>query len=478
MAEQTEFVWGDLLGELQQGARDPYLDQAHGELLPDKATLRIRVTSPWARKTIEDRHLDRIRESLKARYEEPYEVEFLVDATLDPPERVVEEVESGHDSPTEVGAPRDGQRETRREARRETRPRGVAGVGEQASGLNPRYTFDRFIVGSSNRLAFAAALQIAESPDGSRVNPMFIYGGVGLGKTHLLHAIGNLAQAKNPGLRVLYVSAETFTNDMVEAIRRQETSVIRNKYRTMDVLLMDDIQFLQRKEATQIEFFNTFNDLHNANKQIVLASDSSPQDMSQLEERVKSRFMWGMLTSIDSPEVETRTAILHRKAEDLGIVDFPNDVATYMAEHVTSNIRELEGALSTVHQHSSLQSRPLTMEFVQEILDPHAGDVDAFLGQPVSVDTIQRVAAEYYHMKPTELKSKRRTKRVAMVRHVAMYLCRQLTDLSLVDIGRDFGGRDHSTVINGCVKIEREVNRDPQLAEVVQQLTQRIVGKR
>jgi chromosomal replication initiator protein len=475
MAEQTEFVWGDLLGELQQGTRDPYLDQAQGELLVDKATLRIRVTSPWARKTIEDRHLDRIRESLKARYDEPYEVEFLVDSSLDPPERVlVEEVESGHDSPTEIGTPRDAHRETHRK----TRPRGVPGVGEQASGLNARYTFDRFVVGSSNRLAFAASLQIAENPDGSRVNPMFIYGGVGLGKTHLLHAIGNLAQAKNPGLRVLYVSAETFTNDMIEAIRRQETSLIRNKYRTMDMLLMDDIQFLQRKEATQIEFFNTFNDLHNANKQIVLASDSSPQDMSQLEERVKSRFMWGMLTSIDSPEVETRTAILHRKAEDMGIVDFPNDVATYMAEHVTSNIRELEGALSTVYQHASLQGRPLTVDFVQEILDPHAGDVEAFLGQPVSVDAIQRVTAEYYHMKPTELKSKRRTKRVATVRHIAMYLCRQLTDLSLVDIGRDFGGRDHSTVINGCVKIEREVNRDPQLADTVKQLTRRIVGQR
>ena len=470
MAEQTEFVWSDLVGELQDGPRDPYLDQAAGELFPDKTTLQIRVASTWALKTIEDRHLDRIRASLRARYEEPYDVEFLIDASLDPPEKVVEEVEDGHDSPTEVVAAR--------EPRREARPRGVPGVGEQASGLNRRYTFERFIVGSSNRLAFAASLQIAESPDGSRVNPMLIYGGVGLGKTHLLHAIGNLPQAKNPGLRVLYVSAETFTNDMVEAIRRQETSLIRNKYRTMDVLLMDDIQFLQRKEATQIEFFNTFNDLHNANKQIVLASDSSPQDMSQLEERVKSRFMWGMLTSIDSPEVETRTAILYRKAEDLGIADFPNDVATYMAEHVTTNIRELEGALKTVYQHTSLQSQPITLEIVKGILDPHAGGESEFLGQPVSTDVIQRVTAEYYHMKPTELKSKRRTKRVATVRHIAMYLCRQLTDLSLVDIGRDFGGRDHSTVINGCTKIEREVNRDPQLAEIVQQLTRRIVSKR
>jgi chromosomal replication initiator protein len=473
MAEQTEFLWGDLVGELQDGDRDPYLDQALGELLEDKATLQIRVASLWARRTIEDRHLDRIQASLKARYERPYNVEFLVDTSLDPPERPIEQVEEpeeGTDSPTELSAPR--------QPRRDTRPRSVPGIGEQASGLNAQYTFDRFIVGSSNRLAFAASLQIAENPDGSRVNPMFIYGGVGLGKTHLLHAIGNLAQAKNPGLRVLYVSAETFTNDMIEAIRRHETSLIRNKYRTMDVLLMDDIQFLQRKEATQIEFFNTFNDLHNANKQIVLASDSSPQDMSQLEERVKSRFMWGMLTSIDSPEVETRTAILYRKAEDLGIADFPNDVATYMAEHVTTNIRELEGALKTVYQHTSLQSQPITLEIVKGILDPHAGGESEFLGQPVSTDVIQRVTAEYYHMKPTELKSKRRTKRVATVRHIAMYLCRQLTDLSLVDIGRDFGGRDHSTVINGCTKIEREVNRDPQLAEIVQQLTRRIVSKR
>ena len=464
MAEREPFVWEEFVEEV---GRDPYLDQAQGEFDEAETSLRIVVTSNWVKKTIESRHLTRIREQLHRRYPgRAVRVTVVVDESFVP---------SGGrmggdilEPPTEISP--------ERATRQEDRP-SVLPVGPDAStGLNPRYTFDHFVVGSSNRLAYAAALGIAEQPDGSRANPLFVYGGVGLGKTHLLHAIGNFIRERHPHLRVLYVSAETFTNDTVEAIRSNQTSAIRNKYRTMDVLLMDDIQFLQQKAQTQIEFHHTFNDLHNANKQIVLASDSSPNDLSALEERVKSRFMWGMVTSIDPPEYETRIAILQRKAEELNIQHFPSEVAEFIAEHVTTNIRELEGTLSTVFRHAELQGRELDLDLVREVLKvDEEEDVgfDTFL----TTTAIQNVVADYFGMKASELKSRRRTKRVATVRHIAMYLCRQLTDLSLVDIGRDFGGRDHSTVISACLKIEREIERDPQLAETIELLTRRLTGK-
>ena len=449
---------------------DPYLQQAQGELRDDESVLQLTVSSNWAKNAIESRHVQKLHEWLH-RYDpqRSWNIRILVDTAYMPPPDTIDtpaddDTLEMFDPPTEI-AP---QKVKRLAQRRQIVPLGA----DTGSGLNPRYTFDSYVVGSSNRLAHAAAMGVAESPDGSKFNPFFIYGGVGLGKTHLLHAIGNKTRERNPNARVLYVSAETFTNDMVDAIRRQETNHIRNKYRTMDVLLMDDIQFLQRKAQTQIEFFHTFNDLHNANKQIVLASDSSPHDMSELEERVKSRFMWGMVASIDAPEVETRIAILQRKADELLIEEFPIEVAEYIAEQVTTNIRELEGTLSTIYRYAELQGRVIDADLVREVLKQDDARMSE-VGRPISAATIQRVVADYYRMKVSDLKGKRRTKRLAQVRHIAMYLCRQMTDLSLVDIGQDFGGRDHSTVINACMKIEREIDRDTKLAEIIVQLTRK-----
>ncbi|MBM3215417.1 chromosomal replication initiator protein DnaA [Candidatus Poribacteria bacterium] len=473
MAEPSPSLWEEIVSEIGDG--DPYLEQAHGSLVGE-SDLDVAVSSDWARQVIERRYLESIRAAMQSRFPDATaDVRIHVDSNLRTP-------------PAVSAAPFEDLRDTEPEApteispdsfRRERRTRILpAGENDRAGNINPRYTFDRFVVGSSNRLAHVAALSLAENPDGKTINPLFIYGGVGLGKTHLLHAIGNLVRQKHPHLKALYVSAETFTNDMVEAIRFSTANANRNKYRTIDVLLMDDIQFLQKKAQSQIEFYNTFNDLHNANKQIVLASDSYPKDIPELEERLRSRFMWGMITSIDTPEVETRIAILQRKAEDMGIDQVPTDVALYIAENVATNIRELEGALATVYRYAHLEALPVTVDLVRHVLRRQNDDGSSIARQPISTDLIQRVVADFYRMKPNELKAKKRTKRIATGRHVAMYLCRQLTDLSFVDIGQDFGGRDHSTVISACTKIEKEIERSSELARTIQEIIQRIQGNR
>lgn len=468
MAERMDGLWREILediAEANKGVLDPYIQQVEPKLLGEH-TLQITVTTEWAQRSLERKgHLNTIRESLRRRHPgEPWEVRFAVDAAN--PAFKTQRLEDFDEGPTEL-APE--------HPHREIRPRIVPQTEDRFGGLNPKYTFTRFMVGSSNRLAFAAAMRVSESPDGSVINPLFIHGGVGLGKTHLLHAIGNLAREKQPHLKTLYVSAETFTNDMVDAIRQSETNVLRNKYRTADILLMDDIQFLQKKGQSQIEFFHTFNDLYNANKQIVLTSDTFPRDIPELEERLRSRFMGGMTVSVDLPEVETRIAILQRKAEEVGIGLLPDGVAAYIAERVITNIRELEGTLSTVYRHATLLGREVDMQFVREVLKGEEDEPERT--EYVSVETIQRAVAEFFQMKPGELKSKKRTKMLANTRHIAMYLCRHMTHLSLVDIGRDFGGRDHTTVLSALQKIEKEVERDPELRQIMEQITQRIRGK-
>ena len=469
MAEPKVFVWEELVREVVDGGESsPYLQLAHGDFDMDRHRLRVAVPNDFARRKVEREFGTRLVDRLKQWFPGvPCDVDIVVDKSLSVD---YDSVSAADDVPvlSRTGAGRAHQDDETELNAGPARP-----SGNDGSGLNPAYRFDHFVIGSSNRLAHAASLGVAEQPDGRHVNPLFIYGGVGLGKTHLLQAIGNLIRVRRPQLKVLYVSAETFTNDMVEAIRHQETSLIRNKYRTMDVLLMDDVQFLQRKEQTQIEFFYTFNDLHNANKQIVLASDSNPKDMSELEERVRSRFMWGMITRIDQPEFETRTVILERKAEQLGVDALPADVAAYIAERITTNIRELEGTLTTICRMAEEAGRAVDMSIAHEVLggdgsDAHAGD------GLVSTAAIQRLVADYYQLRATDLKAKRRTQRLAMARHVAMYLCRQFTDLPLVEIGREFGGRDHSTVISACAKIERQVEHDARLQQALGVLTERI----
>jgi chromosomal replication initiator protein len=315
-------------------------------------------------------------------------------------------------------------------------------------GLSPRYSFSTFIVGSSNQFAHAACRAVAEAPSRS-YNPLFLYGGVGLGKTHLMHAIGHYVLTHNPLMKLTYISGERFMNEVVNAIRYDHILEFRERYRGVDVLLVDDIQFIVGKERTQTEFFHTFNALHDAQKQIVLSSDCPPHQISELEERLRSRFEWGLIADIQPPDLETKMAILKRKAESEG-VPLPDDVALYIAGRIKSNIRELEGSLIRLLAYASLTGRELSMGLAQEVLR----DVLRHEDKVVTIDTIQKFVAEYYQMKLVDLKSRNNSKSVAMPRQVAMYLCKSLTTASLPEIGKNFGGKHHSTVIHSIKKIE------------------------
>ncbi|AGA67580.1 chromosomal replication initiator protein DnaA [Desulfitobacterium dichloroeliminans LMG P-21439] len=323
--------------------------------------------------------------------------------------------------------------------------------------LNSKYTFDTFVIGNSNRFAHAAALAVAESP-ALAYNPLFIYGGVGLGKTHLMHAIGNAVIQRSPGTRVLYVSSEKFTNELIESIRDQNPIEFRNHYRNVDILLIDDIQFLAGKEGTQEEFFHTFNALHDANKQIIISSDRPPKEIPTLEDRLRSRFEWGLITDIQPPDLETRVAILRKKAK-LENLQVANEVMVYIADKIHSNIRELEGALIRVMAFGSLTSNPITIETAAEALKDI---IPVNTPKEITIEMIQQAVSDYYHLSLSEFKAKKRTRAVAFPRQIAMYLSRELTDSSLPRIGDEFGGRDHTTVLHAHDKIS-EARRNDQL---------------
>lgn len=331
-----------------------------------------------------------------------------------------------------------------------------AAAPQRAGSLIPRYTFDTFIVGPSNQFAHAACRAVAETPSRS-YNPLFIHGGVGLGKTHLMHAIGHYVVQHHPGLALTYISSERFMNEMINAVRFDRILDFRSRYRSVDVLLVDDIQFVSGKEGTQNEFFHTFNALHDAQKQIVISSDRPPHEIPALEERLRSRFEWGLIADINPPDIETKAAILKKKAEGEA-VPLPDNVAMYMASRIKTNIRELEGSLIRLIAYASLKGQPLTMELAQEVLK-NVIDHDE---KAVTIEQIQRFVADYYQLKLTELKSRNNSKSVAMPRQVAMYLCKSLTHASLPEIGRSFGGKHHSTVIHSIKKVEdlRKKNQD------------------
>ena len=326
--------------------------------------------------------------------------------------------------------------------------------------LNPRYTFDAFIVGNSNRLAHAASLAVAEAP-GESYNPLFLYGGVGLGKTHLLHAIGH--QGVQTGLAVLYVSSEQFTNEIVNAIRYRTTEEFRAKYRSVDILLVDDIQFIAGKESTEEEFFHTFNSLHEMSKQIVICSDRPPKAIVSLEERLRSRFEWGLIADIQPPDLETRMAILRVKT-DLLHYHIPDEIIAYIAGRVQTNIRELEGCLNRLMAYQQLHHTDLTMEVARAAMSSLGNDVKE---SRLSSRQIAQAVAEYYHISIDAMCSKQRDKHIVMPRQIAMYLIRQETQASLFEIGQLFGGRDHSTVLHACEKIDRSVNLNPVLRREV-----------
>lgn len=339
------------------------------------------------------------------------------------------------------------------------------------SVLNPKYTFDTFVIGNSNRFAHAAALAVAEAP-AKAYNPLFIYGGVGLGKTHLMHAIGHYILQQNPSLKVLYVSSEKFTNELINAIKDDKNEEFRTKYRNIDVLLIDDIQFIAGKERTQEEFFHTFNALYEANKQIILSSDKSPKEIVTLEDRLRSRFEWGLIADMQAPDIETRIAILRKKAQ-LENLDVPNEILSFIAEKIASNIRELEGALNRVIAYSSLTENDITVELATEALKDILSTNKA---KAINCNTIQEAVARYFDIRPDEFKSKKRSRDVAYPRQIAMFLCRELTDMSLPKIGHAFGGRDHTTVIHACEKIMEEIASNSETRKAVNELKKNLTG--
>ena len=339
--------------------------------------------------------------------------------------------------------------------------------------LNGRYTFDSFIVGSSNRLAHAACMAVAEHP-ALAYNPLFLYGGVGLGKTHLLHAIGNLVLDTNPEINVLYVSSEKFTNDLINAIRRQNTEEFRMRYRNIDVLLTDDIQFIAGKEGTQEEFFHTFNTLHGAGKQIVLSSDRPPKAIVTLEERLRSRFEWGLIVDVQSPDLETRTAILRAKGESLN-AHVPDDVIDFVAHRIQSNIRELEGSLNRVVAFANLNRQPISVDMAAAALSEL---LDTSRRQRISNDAIVDVVAKFFSIDLKVLKGRGRSRNIVVPRQIAMYLMREETDASLMEIGQELGGRDHTTVLHGCDKITTELNSDARLRADVLAIRERLYNGR
>ena len=339
-----------------------------------------------------------------------------------------------------------------------------------ATGINPKYTFDIFVIGASNRFAHAAALAVAEAPAQS-YNPLFIHGSTGLGKTHLLQAIGHYVLQQHPRLNVRYVTTETVLNEFVDSMRDGRMVSFKQRYRTYDLLLVDDIQFIEGKERLQEEFFHTFNSLYEAGKQIVLSSDRPPHELATLESRLRSRFQWGLITDVQPPDLETRIAILRKKVMTESIEIPDPQVLTYIADRVTTNIRELEGALTRVVAYASLTGRPISTGVAEEVLRdlfPHGPT------RPITIEHIQSAVSELFHLSIAELRGDRRQQSIAYPRHIAMYLCRELTDASLPKIGAKFGGRDHSTVLHGVNKIARVLKEDREAFNVVQELTTRI----
>jgi chromosomal replication initiator protein len=441
-------VWDAVLGRIETKVnRHSYYTWFRQTALAsdDGGRLVVRVADPMVVDWLQKHYSGIIDEALVEVGRPGVALEFRPESTDTPPRESLFEpsVERPADTPVEEGEPAEA---------------------VDLAGLSPRYSFDTFIVGASNQFAHAACRAVAEAPSRS-YNPLFLYGGVGLGKTHLMHAIGHYVLTRSPSLKLTYISAERFMNEVVNAIRYDRIMEFRERYRGVDVLLVDDIQFIVGKERTQTEFFHTFNALHDAQKQIVLSSDCPPHQISELEERLRSRFEWGLIADIQPPDLETKIAILTRKAESEG-VDLPNEVALYIAGRIKSNIRELEGSLIRLLAYASLTGRDISMSLAQEVLR----DVLRHEERAVTIDSIQKFVAEYYRLKLVELKSKNNSKSVALPRQVAMYLCKTLTNASLPEIGKSFGGKHHSTVIHSLRKVEDLRKKDAAFNSLINTL--------
>lgn len=406
-------------------------------------TLKISVPNSFTQDILDKRYKDLVVNSIKAVCSKLYTIEFIIMSDN------YEKEESKSNTPQAS--------------------KSITVNDEMSSTLNPKYTFNSFVIGNSNRFAHAASLAVAESP-AKAYNPLFIYGGVGLGKTHLMHAIGHYILDGNPNAKVVYVSSEKFTNELINAIKDDKNEEFRNKYRNVDILLIDDIQFIAGKERTQEEFFHTFNALHDANKQIILSSDRPPKEIPTLEDRLRSRFEWGLIADIQVPDFETRMAILKKKA-DVENLNVANEVMGYIATRIKSNIRELEGALIRIIAYSSLTNREVTVDLASEALKDI---ISKKQGKHVTIDSIQDVVSSYFNLRVDDLKSQRRTRNVAYPRQIAMYLSRKLTDMSLPKIGEEFGGRDHTTVIHAYEKISENLKTDDSLQNTINDITKKL----
>ena len=355
---------------------------------------------------------------------------------------------------------------TRAEAdKRQSKAEPETPVGFASMSLNPKYTFDTFVVGNGNRFAHAASLAVAESP-AEAYNPLFIYGGVGLGKTHLMHAIGHYVQQQYPQMRLMYITSENFTNELITAIQQNRNVEFRNRFRNVDILMVDDIQFIAGRDSTQEEFFHTFNALHTAGKQIIMTSDKPPKDIARLEERLCSRFEWGLIADIQKPDIETRIAILRKKATSENI-QVGDDVLELIAGRIESNIRELEGSLTRLVAFSTLHKRPIDVELCEEALKEV---FEQKAPRRVDENVVMSAVSEYYGVTSEDLKSSRRNREITVPRQVAMYLTREMTGLSLPSIGRAFGGRDHSTVLYACNTVEKNIKTTPSMAALVEDI--------
>ena len=347
-----------------------------------------------------------------------------------------------------------------------------APINYAAANLNPKYTFATFVVGNNNRFAHAAALAVAEAPAAS-YNPLFIYGGVGLGKTHLMHAIGNEILKNNHNSKILYITSEVFTNELINAIKDNSSDQFRNKYRNIDVLLIDDIQFIAGKDRVQEEFFHTFNTLHESGKQVILSSDKPPKDIQLLEDRLKSRFEWGIIADISNPDYETRLAILRKKAQlDSIIID--DEILSTIATRIDSNIRELEGALNKLTAKASLTKTPITMEMAEKAIN----DIVAAQEKVISSEYIQETVGKYFNINPKDLKGSKRSNDITFPRQIAMYLCRTVANMSLPQIGKDFGNRDHTTVMHACNKIEQDIKTNSNTKLIVESVKNIILNEK
>lgn len=459
MNSQLNEIWQLTLSELSKDLNKPSFETWFNLTKPvslENSCLVIEVPNDFTKEWFETRYRDQIIKALKEITSDDHRVSFVITSDF--------QDQTEHESPEDyISQTADFTSSQKEDDQLKNK---------FISSFNPRYTFDSFVVGACNRLSHAASLAVAESP-ARAYNPLFIYGGVGLGKTHLLHAIGQYTLINHGFSRVFYFSSEKFTNEFINAIRDNKTLEFRNKYRHMDVLLIDDVQFLAGKEQTQEEFFHTFNALHDNNKQIIISSDRPPKEIPTLEDRLRSRFEWGLITDLQPPDLETRTAILKKKARSDGI-DIPDQVIQYIAGKVMTNIRELEGALIRIVAYASLSETPVTLELTEAALQ----DIIFTRQKNITVTKIIEATAESFDLKPEEVRSRKRTQNIALTRQVAMYLCRMLTDLSLPKIGEEFGGRDHTTVLHAFKKIDTLITKNSDFKHRLELIKNNILDKR